>query len=210
MAEALAALPCATPAQIAAYLSMLFGHRPSLAQAEDDEAATEIHRLEELRTSGDDDYEMFEQAAPAQEIVRAAFEKRVVGDRTSLRLERPVAPSFRWAKLLDGIEGALELDLGAVLLEPAACVAAAVALRGLGSEARTIEIIGAPLALAHALAGSRATIRSIATLGHCASYAATRIVVLPYAELGVRPGPCRARCTCSIASWSKSLRSGVP
>jgi serine/threonine protein kinase len=211
MAEALAALPCATPPQIAAYLSLLFGQRPSIAHAENDDAATEIHHLEELRTSGNDDYDLFVQAAPEQAaleqvaparaapvqgVVRAAFEKRVVGDRTSLRLERPVEPSFRWAKLLDGVEGALELDLGAVLLEPSACMAAAVALRSLGGEARTIEIIGAPLALAHALAGSRATIRSIATLGHCASCAATRLVVLPYAELGGATCP---RCGTPLA-----------
>ncbi len=202
MAESLAALPCATQAQVAAYLSVLFGDRPSLARVDIDEAATEIQQLEELRTSGDDDYDLVVDApeVPAQMMVRAAFEKRVEGDRTTLRLERSVDASFRWAKLLDGVEGSVELDLGAVVLEPATCAAAAVALRGLGTEARSIEILGAPLALAKALAGSRATIRSIATLGHCTRCTATRIVVLPYAELG------RACCPqCATPLWLAEL-----
>lgn len=200
MAAALAAMPRATPAQITAYLGGLFGNRPSLAHAEIDDAATEIQQLEELRTSGDDEYDLVVEAEPAQLVVRAAFEKRVEGDHTSLRLDRTVDASFRWAKLLDGVEGAVELDLGAVVLEPATCAAAAIALRGLGSEARSIEVLGAPLALARALAGSRATIRSIATLGHCTSCAATRIVVLPYAELAA------ARCPqCATQLWLAEL-----
>ena len=74
------------------------------------------------------------------EVAGAPFDKRIDGDVTTLRLLRPLDGGFRWAKLLDGVEGIVELALADGTLDSAALDAASAALHGLGSDVRALRI----------------------------------------------------------------------
>jgi serine/threonine protein kinase len=115
-------------------------------------------------------------------------DKLVVGEETRLRVRRPIERNFRWNRVLDGIEGALVVDFrGVPRFTREAAEALARALRGLGSDVKSCEIVEAPVAVAEAVArdtqSGRIVVSSIAFEGRCTSCAATRSGVIARREL---------------------------
>jgi hypothetical protein len=130
----------------------------------------------------------------------AVVDKIVDRDRTRLRFLREPDPGFRWGRMLDGVEGIVEIDFTGVGLTSSSIPAAREALQALGTEVSHVQLISAPLALAAELDG-RCRIVSASCPGFCPSCAARRVAVLEYTDLRDRlsqgrdvPCPqCRAR-----------------
>jgi hypothetical protein len=110
-------------------------------------------------------------------------DKIIEQDRTRLRFLREPDPGFRWARMLDGVEGTVEIDFtGAAELSSSSITAAREALRALGSEVSNIQLINVPIALAIELEG-RCRIVSASCRGWCPTCATRRVAVLAYADL---------------------------
>ena len=132
-----------------------------------------------------------------------AVDKVITASETRVRVHRDVDPAFRWSRVLDGIEGDVVVDFrGAPRFGREAAGRLARAMRALGPEVTTCEIVECPVEVAIALGGSRGRIRigSLAFEGRCASCAAARTGTVGLAALeasyharGAPFVPCR-RC----------------
>lgn len=111
-----------------------------------------------------------------------AVDKVVEANRTRLTFRRPIDPRFRWGRLLDGIEGVVEIEFADPELTGTALTAAVEALRNLGSEVSELRLVSAPIALAAQLE-ARATIASVAVRGRCPICRLSQTVISNYAEL---------------------------
>lgn len=109
-------------------------------------------------------------------------DKVIEGNRTRLRFQRPIDSGFRWGKLLDGIEGVLEIEFADATLAGPELASAVEALQSLDREVRELRLIAAPVKLAAQLR-HRATIESLAVRGMCAVCQVSRTVVAEYGEL---------------------------
>ena len=127
--------------------------------------------------------------APAKggNLAASAIEKQVTSDRTLVRVTRSLDRGARWARILVGVEGMLELDVSAAWLDREAAAALAAALAKLSPEVIRIVISGAPEAVADAFAAvPRCELRGSLRLGRCERCGMPRAVADPGA-------PCR-RC----------------
>ncbi len=117
-------------------------------------------------------------SAPRQ---AAAVTKRVEGQRTILRLERPPDRSVRWSRALDGIEGELELELELLGEDDDVHKALLAALSKLGPEVSKIRLRGAPPRLLPHLggAGTKVVVESVAIRGRCPSCRSQRRALVP-------------------------------
>lgn len=106
----------------------------------------------------------------------SAVDKVIEDNRTRLRFQRPIDSGFRWGRLLDGIEGVLEIEFAEATLRGTALTAAVEALRNLGNEVSELHLIAAPIELAAQL-GQRAAIDSIAIRGRCPVCQTSRTVI---------------------------------
>jgi serine/threonine protein kinase len=139
-------------------------------------------------------------AAAPERAPGVVVDKIVERDRTRLRFLREPDPGFRWGRMLDGVEGIVEIDFTGVGLTSSSIPVAREALQALGTEVENIQLISAPIALAAELDG-RCRIVSASCRGFCPSCATRRVAVLEYTDLRDRlsqgrdvPCPqCRAR-----------------
>ncbi len=111
-----------------------------------------------------------------------AVDKIVDANRTRLTFQRPIDKGFRWGKLLDGLEGVVEIQFADAELTGTALSAAVDALRNIGSEVKELHLVGAPIKLAAEL-GDRATIESVAVRGRCAACRMLQTVTFSSDEL---------------------------
>ncbi|MGE0546335.1 MAG: serine/threonine-protein kinase [Kofleriaceae bacterium] len=115
-----------------------------------------------------------------------AVDKVVDANVTRLKFRRPIDSSFRWGRLLDGIEGVVEIDFSnSHELTAVSMSSAAEAVRGLGSEVSEIRLIAAPIPLASQLE-QRCTIVSVAASGQCTNCNVPRAVMISPDELRTR------------------------
>ncbi len=115
-----------------------------------------------------------------------AVDKVITASETRIRVHRDVDPAFRWNRVLDGIEGDVLVDFrGAPRFGREAAMRLARAMRALGPEVTTCEIVECPVEVAIALGGSRGRIRvgSLAFEGRCASCAAARTGTVGFAAI---------------------------
>lgn len=136
-------------------------------------------------------------------------DKIINGNETRVRIHREVDRSFRWNRVLDGIEGALVVDFrGAPRFTDAAAQNFARAIRPLEEELSSCEILEAPAAILVTLAPdvSRGVVHvsSVVFEGRCPSCSAARAGVIPMRSLEAaaresRPPkvPCR-RCNAHL------------
>ncbi|MEZ4362948.1 MAG: FIST N-terminal domain-containing protein [Kofleriaceae bacterium] len=116
----------------------------------------------------------------AQPVAPAAdeIEKAVIGDTTCVRVLGKLSSQIRWRKILDGIEGALVIDLSATPTSDAAGIASLEqALHALPAEVAPISLESAPTALVERVAQGYATrlhVTSAAVVGYCPSCAVSR------------------------------------
>lgn len=112
------------------------------------------------------------------------IEKRIEGSVTRLRFLRPIDRSFRWARLLDGVEGIVELELAAARIDATTGDATLQALRSLDPDVTVVHVHGAPPHIATAIAAlPRCEVRSVAIDGRCPSCAAPRSVLISANDL---------------------------
>lgn len=110
----------------------------------------------------------------------AVATKWVEGQRTVLRLTRPPDKGVRWGRMLDGIEGELELELELLGEDDDAHAALAAALVGLGPEVSKLRLRGAPpRLLPHLGSGPRVVVESIMIRGRCPSCRSYRRALMP-------------------------------
>ncbi|MGE0546115.1 MAG: protein kinase [Kofleriaceae bacterium] len=127
----------------------------------------------------------------------SAVDKRVDGRLTRLRFHRPIDRGFRWNRLLDGLEGTVEIELTEARLDPAALAATAAALRGLGSEVEVVHLFGAPAQLVALVEDNpRCEVRTVLVTGRCESCEVARAVQIGRGDLLALQGgrPITASC----------------
>ncbi|HEY4175812.1 MAG TPA: serine/threonine-protein kinase [Kofleriaceae bacterium] len=113
-------------------------------------------------------------------------DKIVERDHTKLKFTRTIEPGFRWARILDGIEGALEIDFsGAGDLSVTVVAAASVAIHGLSSDVSQIRLIAVPIGLATQI-DDRCEVISVSCAGQCPSCNKPSIAILAYDEIRQR------------------------
>jgi anti-anti-sigma regulatory factor len=129
----------------------------------------------------------------------SAIDKQVAGDRTVIRVTRRLDRGARWPRILAGVEGTLALDLTEAGLDLDLIGALTAALRKLPDEVRAIEVTGATIETAEALAPvPRCQVRSVLVVGRCPRCAVARALTVevaagqPLAAAG-RGSACR-RC----------------
>jgi hypothetical protein len=139
-------------------------------------------------------------AAPAEPI-----EKTIDGRVTRVGVRAPLDAALRWKRVLDGLEGDLEIELGEVPgVTPEGAAAFENALRALGPEVEHTRLQGCPRALAERLLAARPPLRvelsSFVLEGRCAACNALRAgrVTLAETRQALREGhdpyaPCK-RC----------------
>lgn len=124
--------------------------------------------------------------AAAEPVPGMVVDKIIERDRTRLRFLRDPDPGFRWTRMLEGVEGLVEIDFTEVVgLSAASVVAARDALQALGAGVSKLQLFGVPIALA-AVLDDRNRIASAACRGWCPSCKTRRAAVLDYAELRAR------------------------
>lgn len=99
-------------------------------------------------------------------------EKLVVGATTRIHVRRALDRSIRWTRVLDGIEGAAVLELTEVgKVSPDGADNLGQALRALGPEVTSFEIVGAPssVVLAVGEAAQRVKFSSVVFEGPCSA-----------------------------------------
>jgi len=111
------------------------------------------------------------------------IDKTVLGQVTRLRLLQPIDRSFRWGRVLDGLEGVVELDVSAARLDAAAVEAMRAALRNLDPAVTAVSVAGVPGAFAYAGAIARCTIASYVVDGRCTTCRARRSALIGSDEL---------------------------
>ena len=112
--------------------------------------------------------------------------KIVERDHTKLKFTRAIEPGFRWARILDGIEGALEIDFSeAGDLSPTVIAAASVAIHGLPPDVQPIRVIASPIGLATEI-DDRCEVVSVSCAGRCPQCAKPSIAILAYDEIRQR------------------------
>jgi len=164
-------------------------HRITGEIASASQLAELVSEVEIVRTHVDDDdpipLDRSELAAPVELAARrgGVVDKVVTQDRTRLRFLRDPDPGFRWARMLEGVEGAVEIDFtGVAELTGASIAAARDAVQALGTEVSQIHLVHVPVALATQLDG-RCRIVSASCRGFCPRCKVHRVAGLPYAEL---------------------------
>jgi len=124
--------------------------------------------------------------AATEHVAGMVIDKIIEHDRTRLRFLRDPDPGFRWTRMLEGVEGVVEIDFTEVVgLTGPSVAAARDALQALGAEVETLELLGVPIGLAAGLDG-RCRIVSASCRGWCPSCRTHRATVLAYAELRAR------------------------
>jgi len=136
-----------------------------------------------------------EAAAPA--APREAIDKSVEGNVTRVRVSGRLDGAVRWTRVLDGIEGALVLDLGGVTAdEPAGLVNLGEALGAFGPEVVAVALERCPAAvvgqLAQAALPPRVSVTSGTLDAFCTSCAVQRPALVSIIEHGDVP-PTRPR-----------------
>ncbi len=132
-----------------------------------------------------------------EQMMGSVLEKQVNGQTTRLRFVRAIAATFRWGRLLDGLEGDVELDLTSARLDPRMVDATALALRAVGRDVRSLDVYGAPASLAALLdEASRCTVRTVALEGRCPNCAAVRATSISLVELRELVAGNRVTITC--------------
>jgi serine/threonine protein kinase len=129
-------------------------------------------------------------AAPApaapEPVSGMVVDKIIEHDRTRLRFLRDPDPGFRWTRMLEGVEGLVEIDFTEVVgLTVPSVAAARDALQALGVEVSKLQLFGVPIALAAEL-DDRCRIVSASCRGWCPSCRTHRATVLEYAEMRAR------------------------
>lgn len=124
-----------------------------------------------------------ELAAAAPQPTVDAIEKTVEGELTRVRVHAKLGGAVRWQRILDGIEGALVVDLGGVAaLDEAGVANFESALSSLGPEVDSVRLERCPQqVLEHfAAAGTprRVTITSTVLTGFCPSCSVQRPALL--------------------------------
>jgi hypothetical protein len=154
------------------------------------------------------------------------IDKIIEGNVTRLRVLRPIEPSFRWSRVLDGLEGRVVLDLlAAGQLGPDVHAGILAALRGLGPEVPAVDIAGCPVAMSTLLpstgspgggtSGPPLTVVSVAVEGKCPACNARRTVTMSRRQLDrLRDGshvPVCRRCDADLIEIDLSgLDPAVP
>lgn len=133
-----------------------------------------------------------------------AVDKRVNETETRIRVQCEIDGSFRWARVLDGVEGNLVIDFhGAPRVTPEGAQGLVRGLRALGSDLTMCEVIEAPSSAVPALGREPSILRvaSVAFGGRCAECNASRRSVVGRRELEAAfnehrapSSPCR-RCS---------------
>lgn len=132
-------------------------------------------------------------SAPRQ---ATAVTKWVEGQRTIVRLERPPDRGLRWSRVLDGIEGELELELELLGDDDDVHAALTAALSRLGPEVSKIRLRGAPRRLLSHLgsAGPKVAVESVAVRGRCPSCRSHRRALMPPEHFATPRGGAPAAC----------------
>jgi hypothetical protein len=139
-------------------------------------------------------------AAPAPS--RDAVDKTVDGNVTRVRVNAKLGTSVRWKRVLDGIEGALVIDLGGVTgVEPAGVTNFEQALTGLGDEVTSVAIERCPSLLVERFAQAglprRVTVTSGTLDAYCSSCAVHRpalVSTVEHADALATNTPPRVNC----------------
>ena len=118
-----------------------------------------------------------------------AVEKTVTGDLTRVHVHRAVK-QIRWARIFDGIEGRLELDIGGASLDADGAASLLRALRGLGGEITSIRIERCPRSVLAAYGRGElpaiTKVGSVVLEGYCPSCAAHRPAVVQVSDPDAR------------------------
>ena len=122
-------------------------------------------------------------------LPREGIDKTVEGDVTRVRVQSKLGASVRWKRILDGIEGALAIDLGAVTgVEPAGLANLEQALGGLGPEVTSIVLERCPATLVDRFASqglpARVSVASAMLDARCPSCAVPRGALVSLQEHG--------------------------
>lgn len=123
----------------------------------------------------------------------AAVEKQVTPRETRIRIHRAPAPSYRWGRVLDGVEGQLVVDLrGATRWSPESAQAFAAGLRAVAADVTSCLLLDAPEGLVRALGPAAAVapfvVSAVVFEARCPSCAAQRSgKVALDVMLGARP-----------------------
>jgi hypothetical protein len=141
--------------------------------------------------------------------VRDAVDKTIEGNVTRLRVHTKLAGGVRWKRVLDGIEGALVIDLGSVTgIEPVGIANFEQALAGIPDEVTSIGIERCPAQLVERFATKgtprRVTVTSATLDAFCKSCAVHRPAVVSITEhaealiTGVPPRVLCKRCNAEL------------
>jgi len=108
--------------------------------------------------------------APSPDLV----DKSIEGETTRVRVQSKAGGAIRWGRILDGIEGALVIDLGGVaVLDDAGVASFEQALNALGDEVASVHIERSPQAVVDRFALNgvprRVSIASTVLTGFCTS-----------------------------------------
>ncbi|MGE3546423.1 MAG: serine/threonine-protein kinase [Kofleriaceae bacterium] len=201
----------ATPEQLAGLMVRTLGQRISWAEAarSNERIVEQVSSLEHCKTTVDERHDPLtvdpSEVAPELRLKTGeaqrpgkpnvtdvsaqsspVVDKVVDANVTRLKFRRPIDSGFRWGRLLDGIEGVVEIDFSnSPELTSVSTSSAADAVRRLGSEVSEIRLIAAPISLATQLE-QRCTILSVAASGRCTNCNEPRSVVISPEELRSR------------------------
>ena len=122
-------------------------------------------------------------------LPREGIDKTVEGNVTRVRVQSKLGASVRWKRVLDGIEGALAIDLGAVTgVDPAGLANLEQALGGLGMEVSSTVIERCPAILVERFVQAglppRVTVASAMLDARCPSCAVARTALVSVQEHG--------------------------
>ena len=122
-------------------------------------------------------------------VPREGIDKTVEGNVTRVRVQSKLGASVRWKRVLDGIEGALAIDLGAVTgVDPAGLANLEQALGGLGMEVTSTVIERCPAILVERFVQAglppRVTVTSAMLDARCPSCAVARTALVSVQEHG--------------------------
>ncbi|MEQ1507006.1 MAG: serine/threonine-protein kinase, partial [Myxococcota bacterium] len=115
---------------------------------------------------------------------RLELELTVAEDGSTLFIRRPLREADRWKRVLQGLEGAVKLDLSEVTSTDEIGVRAFVrALEGVSEDVRSLRIVGAPLAVCGAIAVNPAlraltSFDTVQVFGRCRSCNTERRLML--------------------------------
>jgi len=152
----------------------------------------------------------------------APLEKLIEGSVTRVKVRAALDASLRWHKVLDGVDGELQVDLGEARgVEEAGIGLLVEQLEALGPDVTGVSVVGAPRALAERVSShARVKVLSVNVEGRCAACASPRTTLVSLDEvrravtggtpLSVACKRCNAPLEAGDLGWLLALAGPMP